>query len=144
MVMTHGHDKISICVLKIWGTSIFKPLRLTSNHCLDNGIYIYVRVEKCCSANSQKRWQTNFKLSSFVSTSNVQLNFWRLLYYEKFGFFLDKVLISANKSGDICINQLLSTYNIYIFDDGYEVRGVYLDTSKAFDDVWHNGLIFKL
>ena len=56
-----------------------------------------------------------------------------------FGFFLDKGLISANQSGfkpgDSCINQLLSiTHNIYkSFDDGYEVRGVFLDISKAFD-----------
>ena len=30
------------------------------------------------------------------------------------------------------------------FDCGYEVRGVFLDISKAFDKVWHNGLIYKL
>ena len=30
------------------------------------------------------------------------------------------------------------------FDDGYEVRGVFLDILKVFDKVWHNGLIYKL
>ena len=29
-------------------------------------------------------------------------------------------------------------------DDGYEVRGVFLDISKAFDKVWHQGLHYKL
>ena len=29
-------------------------------------------------------------------------------------------------------------------DCGLEVRSVYLDMSKAFDKVWHDGLIFKL
>ena len=33
---------------------------------------------------------------------------------------------------------------ILSFDAGYEVRGVFLDISKAFDKVWHEGLIFKL
>ena len=30
------------------------------------------------------------------------------------------------------------------FDRGFEVRSIYLDMSKAFDKVWHEGLIFKL
>ena len=29
------------------------------------------------------------------------------------------------------------------FDDSLEVRAVFLDISKAFDKVWHKGLIFK-
>ena len=67
-----------------------------------------------------------------------------------FGFFLDKGLISANQSGfkpgDSCINQLLSiTHNIYkSFDDGYEVRGVLLDISKAFDKIQHDDPTVKL
>ena len=30
------------------------------------------------------------------------------------------------------------------FDEGYEVRGVFLDISKAFHKIWHKGLILKL
>ena len=68
------------------------------------------------------------------------------MYY----FFIENDLISPNQSGfkqgDSCINQLLSiTHEIYqSLDQGYEVRGVFLDISKAFDKVWHEGLLFKL
>ena len=66
-----------------------------------------------------------------------------------FEFFTKNDLISHNqsrfKSGDSCINQLLSTaHEIYkSFEDGLDVRGVFLDISKAFDKVWHKGLIYK-
>ena len=65
-------------------------------------------------------------------------------------YFLDNNLISPKQSGfrpgDSCINQLLSiTHDIFTsFDNGLEVRGVFLDISKAFDKVWHDGLIYKL
>ena len=29
------------------------------------------------------------------------------------------------------------------FDNGFEVRGIFRDISKAFDKVWRKGLIFK-
>ena len=65
-------------------------------------------------------------------------------------FFILNELISPSQSGfkqgDSCINQLLSiTHDIYqSLDEGYEVRGVFLDISKAFDKVWHKGLLYKL
>ena len=67
-----------------------------------------------------------------------------------FPFFIENKLIAANQSGfkpgDSCINQFIAiTHEIYqYFDAGDEVRGVFLDISKAFDKVWHEGLIFKL
>ena len=50
------------------------------------------------------------------------------------------------KPGDSYISQLLCiTHDIYqSHDDGLETRPVFLDILKAFDKVWHKGLIFKL
>ena len=69
---------------------------------------------------------------------------------EIFNYLSVNKLISKNQSGfqlsDSCINRLLSiTHKIFTcFDTGLEVRRVFLDISKAFDKVWHEGLISKL
>ena len=49
-------------------------------------------------------------------------------------------------SGDSCVSQLLSI----IYDESVDcippvdVRGTFLDISKAFDKVWHDCLMLKL
>ena len=49
---------------------------------------------------------------------------------------------------DWCIAQLLSIIHEMqtAFDNNptFDVRGVFLDISKAFDKVWDDGLVFKL
>ena len=76
--------------------------------------------------------------------------FERLIYDSSFKYFIENNVISPNQSGfkpgDSCTNQLISiTHQIYqSFDDGFEVRGVFLVISKAFYKVWHNSLIYKL
>ena len=76
--------------------------------------------------------------------------FERLLYNNMFSFFSENALLSPKqsgfRSGYSCTNHLLSiTHKILsAFDNGHEVRGVFLDISKAFDRVWHEGLLFKL
>ena len=43
------------------------------------------------------------------------------------------------------MHKPINIYHAYqSFDDGFEVRGVFLDISKAFERVWHNDLIYKL
>ena len=76
--------------------------------------------------------------------------FERLLFNELYKFLNENDLLSSNQSGfrpgDSCINQHLSiAHEIYqSFDNDLEVRGVFLDISKVFDKVWHEGLILKL
>ena len=68
-----------------------------------------------------------------------------------FTYFIEKNLIFENqsgfRSGDSCINKLLAithTHEVFSsFDDNYEVKEVFLGISKAFDKVWHEGIIHK-
>ena len=48
--------------------------------------------------------------------------------------------------GDSTVNQVSCLYNniCKALDDGLEFRAVFFDISKAFDKVWHKGLLFKL
>ena len=74
----------------------------------------------------------------------------RLIYNKTFEFFTENELISHNQSGfkprDSCINQPpYITHDIYqSLDDRLETTDVFLDISKAFDNVWHEGFLLKL
>ena len=78
--------------------------------------------------------------------------FEKLIFNEIFKFLEAENLLNPNQSGfrpsDSCINQLIAiTYEIFSAFDwnlSLEVRGLFLDPSKAFDRVWHKGLLFKL
>ena len=67
-------------------------------------------------------------------------------------FLEENNLLNSNQSGfwpnDSCESQLLSiVHDIYsLFDchPSLEVRGIFLDISKAFDRVWHEGLLYKI
>ena len=55
-------------------------------------------------------------------------------------------LQSGFVSGDSTTCQLLHTYHMFCeaVDNGKEVRTVFCNISKAFDRVWHKGLLHKL
>ena len=76
----------------------------------------------------------------------------KLIFNSLYFYLSSNNLITANQSGfrpgDSCSNQLLFLVNEIhkAFEDpkSLELRAVFLDISKAFDKVWHEGLLFKL
>jgi len=68
--------------------------------------------------------------------------FEKCIYDTLYSYFEDNNFFSACQSGfrkgDSCVSQLLS------INPSIDTRGVFLDISKAFDRVWHDGLLFKL
>ena len=147
----HGHDKVSIWMLKICGNSLYRPSELILIDCLVNGIFPSVwkkgNIVPVHKKNDKQRLNNYRPISLLPICSKI---FEQLIFNEMFGFFIENDLISQHQSGfkpgDSCINQLLSiTYEIYqSFDEGFDVHSVFLDISKAFDKVWHDGIIFKL
>ena len=143
-----GHDMVIVRALKICGEFISKPLEIMFKSCIKKCQFPtewkkvnVVPVHK----KGDKQVLRNYRPVFF--TSNMWKNIWAFNnFYE---FFIKNNLISSNQSGfkqgDSCIYQLLSiTHEIYqLFDNGFEVRGIFRDISKAFDKVWHKGLFLN-
>ena len=78
--------------------------------------------------------------------------FERVIYNSLFNYFQSNRLFTPSQSGflpgDSCIAQILSIIHEIqtTFDENLtvDVREVFLLLSKAFDKVWHDGIIFKL
>ena len=83
--------------------------------------------------------------------------FERILFIKMYNHFISNNLITKNQSGfgpngsgfrpnDSITNQLICLVDSIhsSLDINLDVRSVFLDMSKAFDKVWHVGLLFKL
>ena len=149
----HGHDDISIRLLQICGAEVVKPLSLIFKKCIQYGIF----PNMCKKSNIVPIHKKGDK-QCIVNYHPVLLLpicgkiFERLIFNPVFEFLEENKLLSPNQSGfrpnDSCKNQLLSiVHSIYTdFDQSpsLEGRGNFLDNPKAFDKVWHEGLLYKL
>ena len=130
----HGHDSISIRMLKLCGSAIYKTLVIIFKQSVDTGISPsewkkgnIVPIHK----KGDKQTLKNYRPVSLLPICGKILE--RLMFNEMFKFFIENELISSNQSGfkpgDSCVNQLVSiTHEIYkSFDEGHGVRGVFLD-----------------
>ena len=144
----HSHDMISNHMLKMTGDAIIEPLFKIFRKCLKYGIFAQDWKKGNIAPTFKKGNKQHIKTYRPVSLLPICSKIFEPIIYDK--YLLDNNQISPKQSefrpGNFCINQLLSiTHDVFIFfDNGFEVRGVFLDISKAFDKVWHDGIIYKL
>ena len=74
----------------------------------------------------------------------------RVVFKHLFNYIRDNNLITPHQSGfipgDSTVNQLAFMYHTFAkaLNDKFDIRLVFCDQSKAFDKVWHGGLLYKL
>ncbi|MEW8548517.1 MAG: reverse transcriptase family protein [Candidatus Thiodiazotropha sp.] len=90
----------------------------------------------------------NYRPISLLNTIGKVME--KIIHKHIFNFFKQQNVITCLQSGfvpgDSTTNQLVEIYNTFCkaLDEGKEVRAIFCDISKAFDRVWHKGLLFKL
>ena len=132
-------------MLKLGSPSIIKPLSIIFQNCRKSSTFQddwkkgnIVPVHK---KKNSKQLVNNYRPVSLLPICSKI--FEKVIFDSIFNFMIQNNLLNSCQSGfrpnDSCINQLISkTHNIYrAFDanPSLEVRGVFLDLSKAFDKV---------
>ena len=124
----HGHDNISIRMLKICGNTICKPLELIFKQALTTGVFPSEWKKGNIVPCYKKGDKQNIKNYGPISLLPIcGKTFERLIFNEMFSFFLANNLLAPNQSGfkpgDSCINhQLLMRFiDLFMMDLKLEV-----------------------
>ena len=124
----HSNDKISICMLKICGDSVCRPLNI-----------ICLQISFLWNGKKPILFQFIKKVISKWLKTTIMFLFCQFVV--KYLIALENDFISPKQSGfrpgGSCINPLLliSHENLRTFDISLEVQGLLLDVPKAFDKV---------
>ena len=146
-----GPDKISNRILKECAISLSEPLARLFNLSLAQGVFpscwkianVIPIFKKEIKNNA-----SNYRPISLLSSLSKVLE--KAVHYHLYTYLNDHSLLTVKNSGfkqkDSTVNQLLSiVHKLYSgLDNKENACLVFLDISKAFDRVWHEGLLFKL
>ena len=136
-------------MLLLCDASVILPLQIIFRNILSTSIY----PDKWKLANvtpmfkkGDKQLIKNHRPISFLPICGKF--FEKNIFNKLYNYLHSNNLITTNQSGDSTTNQLLylvdEIHQAFDNTESYEVRAAFLDISKAFDKVCHDGLIFKL
>ena len=148
-----GSDGISAQMLLLCGETASRPLQIIFSSILSTGIY--PNVWKLANVTPIHKKNSKQEINNYRPISLLPICgklFEKIVFNHLYSFLNTNNLITKNQSGfrpgDSTINQLLdlidTIHKSFDASPTLEVRAVFMDISKAFDKVWHDGLIFKL
>ena len=148
-----GSDGISGQMLLLCDDSVVLPLKIIFQNILETSTY--PDMWKLANITpifkkGNKQLIKNYRQISLLPICGKM--FEKIIFNNLYSYLETNNLITKNQSGfrpgDSTTNQLLYLVNeiheAFENPKSLEVRAVFLDISKAFDKVWHDGLIFKL
>ena len=146
-----GPDKINNYVLKSCSSVLSYPMSTLFNLSLSSSKVPQAWKEANATPVFKKDDPSdckNYWPISLLSTLGKVME--KIVHKHVFNFLNANSVITSLQTGfvpgDSTVNQLVDIYNTFskAFDDGLEVKAIFCDISKAFDRVWHKGLLLKL
>ena len=148
-----GSDGISAQMLLLCDDSVTLPLKIIFRNKLSTSIY--PDIWKLANLTpifkkGDKQLIKNYRPISLLPICGKI--FEKIIFNNLYNYHNVNNLITKNQSG-FCPGHSTTNQLLYLVNEiheafenpkSLEVRAVFLDISKAFDKVWHDGLIFKL
>ena len=146
-----GPDLISPHLLKESAGVLARPLSILFNRSLEQGYFptVWKQGNVCpLYKKDDKSLPSNYRPITLLSILGKTME--RCVHKYLYNYVIANQILTPFQSGfvqgDSTTNQLIHTYHTFCeaVDNGKEIRTVFCDISKAFDRVWHRGLLYKL
>ena len=150
----HGYDNLSVRTIKVCNESVTIPLKIIFIESLKNGLFLEIWKRANVVPVHKKEDKSIVKNYCPISLLPIFRKIYKIyeIFNSLFNYFISNKLFTPFQShflpGESSIAQLLSIIHEIqtAFDENptADVRGVFLDISKAFDKAWHGGLLYNL
>ena len=147
-----GPDEIMPKLIKIFNTNLIIPLTLLFNRSLQLGQvpnqWKLANVSAIFKGKGSPDDPSNYRPISITSCIGKILE--KIIFKYLYNYLQENDILTKFQSGlrpkDSTVNQLLEIYHTIIenLDKGKDIKFIFCDVSKAFDKVWHRGLLHKL